>query len=198
MNRILSDDEDSLFGKSDEDKKPIIDIADDLFGDDGSDQEQSAIKEESQEQIPPEEDLFGEDSDVEPIAVAKEEEVVLEASLPDLGGPKNNPDLFLLKLPNFLTIDSKPFDADLFRSNLKSEEEEDDVRMALENTIRWRHGEQVPESNARLVRWKDNTFSLLVGEEMFDVGTMQISERNQYLTTQHPQDQFIKTQSKYK
>jgi RNA polymerase-associated protein LEO1 len=93
-----------------------------------------------------------------------------------------------------LNIEPKPFDDHAFRESLQLEG--DDLRLALESTIRWRHGKN-PESNARLIRWSDNTFSLLIGEEMFEVGTTDIQERNQFLTTQHPRDQFLKTQTRF-
>jgi hypothetical protein len=69
-NRILSDDEDSLFGKSDDDQ----------------------VQEKVEE--PTVEDLFGEESEgEEPPVEQKQEDVVLEVNLPDLGGPKTNPDV---------------------------------------------------------------------------------------------------------
>lgn len=44
----------------------------------------------------------------------------------------------------------------------------------MENTIRWREGPDkegniVKESNARLVRWSDGSYSLHLGSEIFDV-----------------------------
>lgn len=44
----------------------------------------------------------------------------------------------------------------------------------VENTIRWRSckdpdGNDVKESNARVVRWSDGTLSLLLGVEVFDI-----------------------------
>jgi hypothetical protein len=69
-NRILSDDEDSLFGKSDDEK----------------------VAEPVEE--PTVEDLFGEESEGEEPIEQKQEEVVLDVNLPDLGGPKTNPDVY--------------------------------------------------------------------------------------------------------
>ena len=44
----------------------------------------------------------------------------------------------------------------------------------MENTIRWRwskdkDGNDIKESNARVVRWSDGTMSLLLGGEVFDI-----------------------------
>lgn len=69
-------------------------------------------------------------------------------------------------------MEPSPFDAARFRSEVDGGEEEDDeaLRIKLESTIRWRYGQgSVKESNARLVRWSDGSWSLLLGDEMFDV-----------------------------
>jgi len=44
----------------------------------------------------------------------------------------------------------------------------------VENTIRWRYvqdeaGNEVRESNARVVRWSDGSMSLYLGSEIFDI-----------------------------
>ena len=44
----------------------------------------------------------------------------------------------------------------------------------VENTIRWRysqdeHGNDIRESNARIVRWSDGSMSLYLGSEIFDI-----------------------------
>jgi RNA polymerase-associated protein LEO1 len=76
--------------------------------------------------------------------------------------------------------------------------ENDDDLILIENTIRWRYSqENLPESNARMVRWSNGTFSLLIGEELFDVNTSDISDRYHFLTTQFPTDGFLKTQARY-
>lgn len=48
------------------------------------------------------------------------------------------------------------------------------LKLKVENTMRWRtvfdkEGNAVKESNAKLVRWSDGTFSLHLGSEIFDV-----------------------------
>ena len=44
----------------------------------------------------------------------------------------------------------------------------------MENTIRWRYstdesGNEVRESNARIVKWSDGSMSLYLGGEIFDI-----------------------------
>lgn len=48
------------------------------------------------------------------------------------------------------------------------------IKLKVSNTIRWRdylddYGNQVKESNARMVRWSDGSMSLHLGNEIFDV-----------------------------
>lgn len=48
------------------------------------------------------------------------------------------------------------------------------LKLKVENTIRWREvpdkeGNILKESNARLVRWSDGSYSLHLGSEIFDV-----------------------------
>ncbi|WAR01332.1 LEO1-like protein [Mya arenaria] len=84
-----------------------------------------------------------------------------------------------VKLPNFLSVDTRPFDLATYEDEI----DEDDV----ENTIRWRTlkdeegndlkdemGRPVRESNARCVRWSDGSMSLHLGDEIFDIHTMPI------------------------
>lgn len=54
----------------------------------------------------------------------------------------------LLKVPNFLHFDEKPFDRETFEDEEAEEEEEEDlqtrIKLKVENTIRWRfHNNQV-------------------------------------------------------
>eukprot|EP01102_Stenamoeba_stenopodia_P023205 TRINITY_DN9919_c0_g6_i1.p1 TRINITY_DN9919_c0_g6~~TRINITY_DN9919_c0_g6_i1.p1 ORF type:complete len:483 (-),score=231.52 TRINITY_DN9919_c0_g6_i1:39-1487(-) len=95
--------------------------------------------------------------------------------------PKN---LYLVKLPNFLGIDTRPFDPDthLFEDDNEEIDEEGKkvIRPTSETTIRWRFvrdengniltdekGIPQMESNARLVRWADGTTNLILGGNEF-------------------------------
>lgn len=60
--------------------------------------------------------------------------------------------------------------------------------MQVENTIRWRFrkdkdGNEVKESNARIVRWSDGSTSLLLGE-VFDVHKNKIDGNFNHLFVQ--------------
>ncbi|KAI0031267.1 Leo1-like protein-domain-containing protein, partial [Vararia minispora EC-137] len=88
---------------------------------------------------------------------------------------------WVLRLPNFLKMDHKPFHPDTY---MGPEQEEDlargntdrdmVIKLRVENTIRWRWvkdatGQDRRQSNARIIRWSDGTSSLRLGKEYFDM-----------------------------
>ena len=88
-------------------------------------------------------------------------------------------DIHFVKLPNFLSVDTRPFDPETYEDEIDEEETLDEegrqrLKLKVGNTIRWRKyindkGETVQESNARFVRWSDGSLSLHLGSEIFDV-----------------------------
>lgn len=88
-------------------------------------------------------------------------------------------DMYFVKLPNFLSVESKPFIPETHEDEIEEDlqlDEEGNVRLKLkvENTIRWRQafnseGKYIKESNARIVRWSNGTMSLHLGSEVFDI-----------------------------
>ena len=61
--------------------------------------------------------------------------------------------------------------------------------LQVENTIRWRSvkdedGNEVKESNARVVKWSDGTMSLLLGGEVFDIHKTKIDGEHNHLFVQ--------------
>jgi len=92
------------------------------------------------------------------------------------------------KLPNLVGINTTPYDK---RSHDK-EAEEEHYRGYVHNIIRWRHryrrdgdderellrdekGNPVRESNARLVKWSDGSYTLHVGTEVLEVDSLDSS-----------------------
>ncbi|KAJ3268786.1 hypothetical protein HDV01_002300 [Terramyces sp. JEL0728] len=193
------DNDKELFGDSDN-EQPIQNSNDnDLFGE--SDDE-PVQKKDSFVESDEDKELFGSDDEQkqdlfgdEDMKEGKKEDVVIQATLPHTIGPKDDPNLFLLKIPNFLSLDYRPFQPESYREQLELEQEEGKEDVLFENTIRWRnHPEN--ESNARLVRWSDGSYSLLIGEELFDVGQTDIKDRNQFLVQTRQQDGFLQTQAR--
>lgn len=88
-------------------------------------------------------------------------------------------DIHFVKLPNFLSVDTRPFDPENYEDEIDEEETLDEegrqrLKLKVGNTIRWRRyiddkGETVQESNARFVKWSDGSLSLHLGSEIFDV-----------------------------
>lgn len=92
--------------------------------------------------------------------------------------PKVDPNnvTLLLKVPYFLRIESEPYEADTYNE----EEDERKNEIMLKTVIRWRFktnslgdvlkdkdGKLIRESNARLVKWSDGTYQVIVGDDWF-------------------------------
>ena len=114
----------------------------------------------------------------------KEDEVELPPETRiDVEIPKISTDLgreiHFVKLPNFLSVETRPFDHETYEDEIDEEETLDEegrarLKLKVENTIRWKDvytesGKMVKESNARFVRWSDGSMSLHLGSEIFDV-----------------------------
>ena len=71
-------------------------------------------------------------------------------------------ELHFVKLPNFLSIDCRPFDAETYEDEIEDEDSLDEegrarLKLKVENTIRWRQsfdaeGKSLRESNAKFIR----------------------------------------------
>ncbi|XP_059557201.1 RNA polymerase-associated protein LEO1-like isoform X2 [Myotis daubentonii] len=88
-------------------------------------------------------------------------------------------ELHFIKLPKFLSIEPKPFDPQYYEDEFAAvtvldEEERTRLKIKVENTVRWRvrrdtEGNEIKESNTRMVKWSDGSLSLHLGSEVFDV-----------------------------
>ncbi|VDP86207.1 unnamed protein product [Echinostoma caproni] len=100
-------------------------------------------------------------------------------------------EMYLVKMPNFLSVETRPFDPNFYEDELDEDEVLDEegrtrLKLKVENTIRWRYGqtpegELVHESNARIVRWSDGSLSLHLGDEIFDIHKVDIHSDYNYL-----------------
>ena len=92
--------------------------------------------------------------------------------------------IHFVKLPNFLSIDTHPYDPQWYEDEIDEDEVHDDegrarLKLKVENTLRWRNvtdedGNVTKESNARVVKWSDGSMSLLLGDEIFDIQTLNL------------------------
>jgi len=88
-------------------------------------------------------------------------------------------DIHFVKMPNFLSVETRPFDVDTYEDEIDEEDVMDEegrqrLKLKVGNTIRWREifdsdGRVKRESNARIVKWSDGSMSLHLGSEIFDV-----------------------------
>ncbi|KAF4101624.1 RNA polymerase-associated protein LEO1 [Onychostoma macrolepis] len=168
----IASDSDSDSDPDAQGKKPA---ANDLFG------EADDISSDSDAEKPPtpgqpmdaEDGLEGDQHEEEPVPETRIEVEIPKVST-DLGS-----ELYFVKLPNFLSVEPRPFDPQYYEDEFEDEEMLDEegrtrLKLKVENTIRWRsrrdeEGNELKESNARIVKWSDGSMSLHLGNEVFDV-----------------------------
>ncbi|XP_065684113.1 RNA polymerase-associated protein LEO1 [Hydra vulgaris] len=182
--------------------------------------EEEEDQDEDARNMPTTQDLFG-DEDLDVSSDEKEEQ---ENSQDDSQSAKNRPstpedrpptpeeeglsiaielprcsmslgkELTFIKLPNFLSVDTKPFDPNFYEDEIDDDEVLDEegrarLKLRVENTIRWRYakdkdGNEVKESNCRMVRWSDGSLSMHLGNEIFDVFKMPVTGEQNHLFVQ--------------
>ena len=125
--------------------------------------------------------------------VDEESELPVEMPLTDINlGDQLN----LVKLPNFLSIDTRPFDPETYEDEIEDDNEITDdegrsrLKLKVENTIRWRHalddnGNLVKQSNSRVVKWSDGSMSFFVGSEEFDILKAPLTGAHSHLYVKH-------------
>lgn len=82
--------------------------------------------------------------------------------------------VFLAKLGNVLSVQPKKFEVDTFAPENPVEYDDEQGRTqikgcGIENYIRWRENEGKKESNAKLVKWEDGSYTMFIGGEAFEV-----------------------------
>lgn len=160
-----------------------------MFGEELSDlSDDSDVKKTADSDKEEENEDEDEDNDQSGIVHKEPEEVEEEEAEPEqiinIEIPRVKTDLgkesHFVKLPNFLSVEPRPFDPETYEDDLleKSETVDEEgqarVRLKVENTIRWRYekdseGNLVKQSNAKIVKWSDGSLSMYLGNEIFDV-----------------------------
>ncbi|KAG2730735.1 hypothetical protein G9P44_006312 [Scheffersomyces stipitis] len=180
---------------SDEEKRLSEEEVDDLFGDDEEEEEQDSVKKsgrygENEDEDEDEDD--GEDEE-EP-----EELKNISISLPRHAiSQKPEDDTYSLKMPVFLNVEAHPFDPTEFKERVQQTAAERSTRTSLtdkqkqnelvaekllnENTLRWRYSnsgndEIIKQSNSHFVQWNDGSLSLKIGNELFDVRELPLTD----------------------
>ncbi|XP_067275788.1 RNA polymerase-associated protein LEO1 [Pseudorasbora parva] len=170
--KIASDSDSDSDRDSQRGKKPA---ANDLFGeaDDISSDSDAEKPLTPGQPMDGEDGLEGDQPEEEPAPETRIEVEIPKVST-DLGS-----ELYFVKLPNFLSVEPRPFDPQYYEDEFEDEEMLDEegrtrLKLKVENTIRWRsrrdeEGIEIKESNARIVKWSDGSMSLHLGNEVFDV-----------------------------
>jgi len=151
---------------------------------DSDDEERERNQSDDEEkELKPSDDEEREQRDSDDDDKGAEVEEPLPETRIDVDIPKITTDLgksvHFVKLPNFLSVETRPFDPNTYEDEIDDEETLDEegrarLKLKVENTIRWREkfnekGVFVKESNARFVRWSDGSLSLHLGDEIFNV-----------------------------
>ncbi|KAI1793578.1 Leo1-domain-containing protein [Ganoderma leucocontextum] len=125
---------------------------------------------------------YAEDDEPEPVV---EHRLEADVAIPNIPVPRSSDgNYWVIRMPNFIKLDSKPFHPDTY---IGPEQEEEDahhaeslreksmsIKLKVENTVRWRwskdeFGQDRKQSNSRIVRWSDGSLSLQLGRELFDI-----------------------------
>ncbi|KAK9463975.1 Leo1-like protein-domain-containing protein [Lipomyces oligophaga] len=176
---------------------------DDIFGDAGagSDQDQPL-------RYTGEDDLDEEEDDEQPEyeeVETQEMEIQMPRYLPSHSAPK---EVQIMRIPNFLNVDYSAFDRDRYLEQAEdierargagTEEARQRLRADVQNTIRWRNvtqpdGSNKVESNARIMRWSDGSFSIKLGSEVFDIQESLLNDT--YLAISHNDQEIVQFHSK--
>ncbi|KAL4430964.1 hypothetical protein ABPG75_006220 [Micractinium tetrahymenae] len=163
-----------LFGSSDEEEAPAAHPTTQALGDD--------------EDEPPEEPYRSRS----PSPAAPRGPPITVATEPYDVPPQDQ--LRLVKLPNILGVEPRPFDPESFDAGAEVEIDARGlkrVRLRDLNCIRWRwgvdeEGNSVRESNARFVRWSDGSLQLLVGDEVLDVKEIDTTNEHTFMYVRLP------------
>ncbi|KAF8661370.1 hypothetical protein AX16_001464 [Volvariella volvacea WC 439] len=126
---------------------------------------------------------YGEDD--APPEIPPREEKEQNVAFPNIPVPRSSDgNTWVLRVPNFMKVDSKPFHPDTYIGPEHDEEyghhaenvreKSMSIKLKVENTLRWRWtkdqlGVDRRQSNARVIRWSDGTLSLRLGKELFDI-----------------------------
>jgi len=133
--------------------------------------------------------LFGsedEEAEAESQPVAANAGNPVHYALPSMPRPPADSKLYLVRLPNILQFQPRPFDPETFEDDDGAGDEEEGSKARAENAVRWREtatGER--QSNARLVRWSDGSMTLHVGGEVLVAQQVPIPEGSTHLYTRH-------------
>ncbi|KAL3945510.1 MAG: hypothetical protein SGBAC_000409 [Bacillariaceae sp.] len=172
-----SEDKDDSEAKS-SDKETKTPSRPSLFGDDSDDESDAKFDDVEGSSAPAQSSKTSEDAASPSKASNRlpENATVLNASRPDDGVT-----MHMTKLPNLLAIQPAAFE----ESTYSALDEEDLYKGVVHNMVRWRYkknqggdferdsaGGLIRESNSKLVKWEDGSYTLHIGDESFVAQTV--------------------------
>ncbi|EEB07991.2 RNA polymerase II associated Paf1 complex [Schizosaccharomyces japonicus yFS275] len=132
---------------------------------------------------------------------------VFEAKVPNYHPPgKQEDETIHAHMPNFLSMEQRPFDHEVYRTEAEADAEMIEhnmewgqmIKHKVDNTIRWRFDENGKKvSNAQLVQWSDGTYSLRIGNDIFDAQSKPVSQPT-FLTVSHEAQHLLRVQASFK
>ncbi|EPY53969.1 RNA polymerase II associated Paf1 complex [Schizosaccharomyces cryophilus OY26] len=131
---------------------------------------------------------------------------ILESEIPNFPSPATlDAKIFHARMPNFLSVEQSPFDSEKYAVEAEADETllEHDVQWGqrvkhkVDNTIRWRLDEAGnQESNTQVVQWSDGSYSLRIGNDIYDAQSKMITQPT-FLTTSHEAQHLLRVQTAF-
>jgi len=178
-------------GKDDKGDDDDDDEMKDLFGDEEEEEEDENGASSSKKQKDDGEAQLTENAsylEVETVVSTKSQGPGQQVFLNEAPATSSHDSKFVLvRFPNTVSIEEKPFDPETFEFVAQEEGEDEFLQVDPENIVRWRlttdaEGNQIKESNSRLVRWSDGSLQLFVGShEVLDVAEFKVDDRVNHL-----------------
>ncbi|WBW73011.1 RNA polymerase II associated Paf1 complex subunit Leo1 [Schizosaccharomyces osmophilus] len=151
--------------------------------------------------------FFDEERNQESPKESKPVKKILESEIPNFPSPAPlDSKAFHARIPNFMSVEHAPFDSAKYAIEAEADETllahdvqwGQRVKHKVDNTIRWRFDESGnPESNTQVVQWSDGSYSLRIGNDIYDAQSKLITQPT-FLTTSHEAQHLLRVQAALK
>lgn len=132
---------------------------------------------------------------------------VLEVAVPNFKSPASaSNDVFHAHIPNFLSVEQTPYDPEQYAAEAEADAallEHDAhwgqrIKHKVDNTVRWQLGPSGSyQSNAQIVQWSDGSYSLRIGNDIYDTQNKLISQPT-FVTASHEAQHLLRVQTSFK
>ncbi|KAH8832439.1 RNA polymerase II-associated protein [Flagelloscypha sp. PMI_526] len=165
-----------------EDAAPDAEM-DDLFGnEEDADDESRDQPIDSESELPPDAAErkrleYEEDDNAPQMAIEYREAQVGLANLPKPKSSDGN--TWVVRLPSYMSVNKDQFHPDSYIEHDGDEDADPNaqsmtIKLKVQSTVRWRwakdaSGNDIRQSNSRIIRWSDGSVSLRLGKELYDI-----------------------------